>query len=363
MKTPVAWAREIAGFGSDYYIAMVGQIQADAQADLRDDLARLRSEVERFRSILPRCLGTWTSGSGGHRVYAGDCREPGKWDVGLGYVCDQHRTACDDDAWDAGEEVVKLRAEVERLREEVSAVNLGAFDLRRENDRLRRLGGSDRQTQHCLDEFQQLSADGVVASLKLERDLAAARERVGELERALNRAERRLTHYAHVCNVRDDAILAEIGAVLALRTPVPAPAQAAKPARRKCATCRHYSEPCSCETPCKVGGTCAAVTVPRHAVPYSSCGDWQAKMPAPVRERGALDRDRTPEEQADFEAECEKVREEIRRAASWKDWTCSTCVKGPRPCLQFSDDPDDDDPTGMTCGCGEWRSRDEEKKS
>ncbi len=79
---------------------------------------RLRVEVQRLTKLLPRCLGTWISGSGGHRAYANDCVAPGVWDVGLGYVCDAHKNkqGGDDDAWRWDAEADQLRAEGVRLR-------------------------------------------------------------------------------------------------------------------------------------------------------------------------------------------------------------------------------------------------------
>ena len=94
-------------------------------AEIIADRDSLRAEVAELRKRVPRCLGEWLSGSGGHRRYAGGCNEPGKWDVGLGFVCDEHinKNGADDDAWDwlKRDEVVQERdallARVQRLEE------------------------------------------------------------------------------------------------------------------------------------------------------------------------------------------------------------------------------------------------------
>ena len=78
---------------------------------------QLRAEVEKLRKLLPRCPGEWIGGSGGHRKYAGDCHAVGRWDVGVGFVCDAHlnRPGGDDDAWEWDKERDQLRAEIARL--------------------------------------------------------------------------------------------------------------------------------------------------------------------------------------------------------------------------------------------------------
>ena len=84
---------------------------------LFDDRKVLQAEVDRLTKLLPRCLGEWVSGSGGHRKYTGGCSNPGVWDVGLGFVCDAHKNknGGDDDAWRWEEEEERLRSENDRL--------------------------------------------------------------------------------------------------------------------------------------------------------------------------------------------------------------------------------------------------------
>ena len=84
---------------------------------LLDDRKALQAEVDRLTKLLPRCLGEWVSGSGGHRKYTGGCSNPGVWDVGLGFVCDAHKNknGGDDDAWRWEEEEERLRSENDRL--------------------------------------------------------------------------------------------------------------------------------------------------------------------------------------------------------------------------------------------------------
>ena len=84
---------------------------------LLDDRKVLQAEVDRLTKLLPRCLGEWVSGSGGHRKYTGGCSNPGVWDVGLGFVCDAHKNknGGDDDAWRWEEEEERLRSENDRL--------------------------------------------------------------------------------------------------------------------------------------------------------------------------------------------------------------------------------------------------------
>jgi hypothetical protein len=66
-----------------------------------DEIVSLRAELAQLRKAMPGCLGEWTGGSGGHRKYTGGCKSPGVWNVGLGFVCDQHKNTNggDDDAW------------------------------------------------------------------------------------------------------------------------------------------------------------------------------------------------------------------------------------------------------------------------
>lgn len=74
----------------------------------------LRAQLAALKRLLPECLGEWTDGSGGHRMYAGGCAEVGKWDVGMGFVCDAHlnRNGGDDDAWEWDKERDSLRAQL-----------------------------------------------------------------------------------------------------------------------------------------------------------------------------------------------------------------------------------------------------------
>ncbi len=82
------------------------------------EITRLRAEVVRLTALLPRCLGEWTGGSGGHRKYAGGCDRPGVWDVGLGEVCDEHKNknGGDDNAWEWWRERNRLEDQIERMR-------------------------------------------------------------------------------------------------------------------------------------------------------------------------------------------------------------------------------------------------------
>lgn len=80
-------------------------VERDRDA-LRADLAR----------VMPRCMGRWVKGSGGHRIYAHDCAAPGRWNVGMGWVCDEHKSphVGDADAWTVESELDILRDAVER---------------------------------------------------------------------------------------------------------------------------------------------------------------------------------------------------------------------------------------------------------
>jgi hypothetical protein len=100
---------------------------------------RLRAEVARLTKLLPHCLGAWTGGSGGHRKYAGGCSAPGVWDVGLGFVCDEHKNknGGDDDAWRWEDEEEKLRGEVDRLSKALVDAYTAVEAVTAERDRLR----------------------------------------------------------------------------------------------------------------------------------------------------------------------------------------------------------------------------------
>ena len=61
-----------------------------------EDRRWLLAEVARLAAIVeeygPRCLGTWLSGSGGHRVHAVDCDRLATWwdPDDLHTYCDEH---------------------------------------------------------------------------------------------------------------------------------------------------------------------------------------------------------------------------------------------------------------------------------
>jgi hypothetical protein len=88
-----------------------------------DALVNARAERDEALGRLPRCLGEWIGGSGGHRVYAPVCALPGKWDVGLGFVCDEHKNKYggDADAWEWEREREQLEAELTAMRAVVEA--------------------------------------------------------------------------------------------------------------------------------------------------------------------------------------------------------------------------------------------------
>ena len=120
-----AWPQPCTGCGVPVGDAQCGACaHGPTERQLKADLERIRADRDRIAKLLPRCLGEWTKGSGGHRMYAGGCAAPGVWDVGLGFVCDEHKskTGGDDDAWHWDEEADQLRTEVDRLRTALSDV-------------------------------------------------------------------------------------------------------------------------------------------------------------------------------------------------------------------------------------------------
>lgn len=118
------------------FAAAVTMTRADA-ASAAAQLRAACAEVEHLKTLHPRCMGKWLRGSGGHRVYDGKCETPGRWNVGFGFVCDEHKETGDYDAWSVGaelgllremrdesmeanaERVLMARAECERLKAEV----------------------------------------------------------------------------------------------------------------------------------------------------------------------------------------------------------------------------------------------------
>lgn len=108
--------------------------QAKAIAQWVAERDTLRAKVAELEALLPPCSGTWLSGSGGHRTYAFDCKRPGIWDTGCGYVCDEHRNdkGGDDDAW-------RWWKERELLLERIAAVTNDEFAEYTESDNERLL--------------------------------------------------------------------------------------------------------------------------------------------------------------------------------------------------------------------------------
>ena len=100
-----------------------GVVIDKAIADRAADRARIVDlECERA-TVMPRCRGTWLKGSGGHRRYAGDCAAPGRWNTGMGWVCDAHKSphGGDADAWTVCAELSLLRDAVEAAGGDVRA--------------------------------------------------------------------------------------------------------------------------------------------------------------------------------------------------------------------------------------------------
>lgn len=104
-------------------------IESERVVKYRADRDALRGEVERLLALLPKCLGTWLKGSGGHRVYARDCADVGAWNVGVGYVCDKHRVpvgdddayAVDDECTERADDCEKVWTERQSLRSQLAA--------------------------------------------------------------------------------------------------------------------------------------------------------------------------------------------------------------------------------------------------
>ncbi len=97
-----------------------------------DVVLSLLARITELEAVLPRCLGEWKGGSGGHRKYIPGCKAVGVWDVGLGHVCDEHlnRNGGDDDALSWFATVDVLHARDKRITELESALREAceAFD-------------------------------------------------------------------------------------------------------------------------------------------------------------------------------------------------------------------------------------------
>lgn len=169
-------------------------------------LQEARAEVERLRSMLPKCAGKWTAGSGGHRTYDGQCSGVGIWDVGGWYVCDEHKAphVGDADAWqwtrerevlhetigDAGAINVEralmaessakyFRAERDAARADAHENHLAAVRMGKERDAERELHSETaaRQHENAMKVCESLSAhNSSLAARVLE--LEGERERV-----------------------------------------------------------------------------------------------------------------------------------------------------------------------------------------
>lgn len=73
----------------------MGETREGAVTRLEAENARLRAVVD----ALPRCYGTWVSGSGADTVFAHDCGRPALWtderdDISIPWrFCDEHKPA------------------------------------------------------------------------------------------------------------------------------------------------------------------------------------------------------------------------------------------------------------------------------
>jgi len=122
-------------------------------AQRSDAVPELLDECERLEAAQPKCLGVWLKGSGGHRLYDFECDKRGRWNVGVGFVCDEHKTAVqselnllyelfgvDKEAW--AERALLYKAERDKAESDLSHTRKALEEVRAEVERWQRAAKS-----------------------------------------------------------------------------------------------------------------------------------------------------------------------------------------------------------------------------
>lgn len=176
-------------------------LNRDACAESRRAIIEMwedaKAALAKVQKLLPGCLGEWVGGSGGHRKYAGGCKSPGVWNVGMGFVCDQHKNANggDDDAWtwESERELLMSLASpdqdgLERVVEQLLLMTSARNDALRQRDNVLRISEAalESANQHALNEYARGVADGSEINVNIleesKADLEEQRQEIGRLQ-------------------------------------------------------------------------------------------------------------------------------------------------------------------------------------